>query len=1212
MKTIFNSLFLLATTLGVTNKAYSQCSVIISPNPITIECGDSVDLTAIGLEPTPVFIENFNGSALGAGWATSATVLFTNPCQPSLDGTPSAWYGNVPLPRTLTTNGFDVSCGAQVCFDLDFAREQGNLDCEAPDLIDEGVYLQWSTTGGAPWTDIFYFQPDVTNGAYSNWANYCFTIPPGAWSANTSFRWHQPSATSTVHDHWGIDNVIVTPTPCGYWYDWANIPNVPTSTATTDPQTIRVAPTATTTYDVLFTNGIDACNSSVTVNVNPFLVIDATTVDATVCPGNCTVLDIPTSTFCTETNWAEGSDRTTVVTINTFPCVPVGETITAMTLDASFVFATCPSWSTFDIVVNGVTIANDVCSVTAQDLSAYLPITSVQIVSSDANNFADYVKINMTLNITSSGNPAYNYSWTPAGSLNNANIQSPNACPTATTTYTGTLTEATSGCTATNTVTVGVSTLVAAADVNICNGATTTLSATGVSACGGAGSNYSWSPATGLSNATISNPVASPSATTTYTVSYVDGCGCTITEDVIVSVGAPTLPTMTTTPESCDGANDGTATGTANGMTPGYTYLWDDGAAQTTNPATGLADGTYTVTITDALGCSASNSTTVAAGPIITAGITPEANQCLTGNSFTFDNTGTTGVTYAWDFGDAGPGTSALEDPTYTFPAAGTFTVTQTVSSGTCNAQATIDVTINTSNTGTDVQTACDTYTWPLNSTTYTNSTTAPTVTLSNAANCDSVVTLDLTITTFSQGTDVQIACDTYTWPLNTTTYTTSNSNATYTIVNGSVNGCDSIVTLDLTINNSNTGTDVQVACNTYTWPLNLTTYTSNTNTPTVTLINAANCDSVVTLDLTITTFSQGTDVQVACDSYTWPLNTTTYTTSNNTAMFTIPNGSVNGCDSIVLLDLTINTSNTGTDVQAACNSYTWPLNTTTYTSSTNTPTVTLTNAANCDSVVTLDLTITTCVTPTAAYSVSDSNICIGECIDFTDQSTEATTWQWTFTGGSPSSSAAQNPGTICFNATGTYTIKQVVTNTFGSDSTTTQIVVNALPLIVASPDVTIKLGESTTLNAVGMSGLYTWSPPRGLDCPTCVTPTSTPEQTITYTVTVDSNGCIATDDVTVIVDNDIEIVIPNIFTPNGDGSNDIFTIAGTNIESVVVEIYSRWGQKVFGWNNVKGYWDGRTLSGSEASAGTYFYIITVKGIDEVEYLKKGSFTLIR
>jgi hypothetical protein len=221
---------------------------------------------------------------------------------------------------------------------------------------------------------------------------------------------------------------------------------------------------------------------------------------------------------------------------------------------------------------------------------------------------------------------------------------------------------------------------------------------------------------------------------------------------------------------------------------------------------------------------------------------------------------------------------------------------------------------------------------------------------LTNAAGCDSVLTLNLTINN-NTGTDTQTACDSYTW-IDGNTYASNNNIATYTLTN--VVGCDSVVTLNLTINN-NTGTDIQPSCDSYTW-IDGNTYTASNSTATHTLTNAAGCDSVVTLNLTINNSSTVIDAQTACDSYTW-IDGNTYTSSNNTATHTLTNTA--GCDSVVTLNLTINSSNTGTDTQTACDSYTW-IDGNAYTSNNNTATHTLTNTAGCDSVVTLDLTINT------------------------------------------------------------------------------------------------------------------------------------------------------------------------------------------------------------------------------------------------------------
>ena len=368
------------------------------------------------------------------------------------------------------------------------------------------------------------------------------------------------------------------------------------------------------------------------------------------------------------------------------------------------------------------------------------------------------------------------------------------------------------------------------------------------------------------------------------------------------------------------------------------------------------------------------------------------------------------------------------------------------------------------STSGTDVQTACDSFTW-INNVTYTTSNNTATYTIINAAGCDSLVTLNLTINSSSTGTDVQTACDSLTW-INNVTYTISNNTATYTTTNAA--GCDSLVTLNLTINSSSTGTDVQTACNSFTW-INNVTYNTSNNTATYTTTNAAGCDSVVTLNLTIINSSTGTDVQTACDSYTW-INNVTYTASNNTATYTFTNAA--GCDSVVTLNLTINYSNTGTDVQTACNSFTW-INNVTYTASNNTATYTLTNAAGCDSVVTLNLTM--------------NNSSIG-----TDVQTACNTFTW-----------INNVTYTASNNTATYTL----TNAAGCDS----VVTLNLTINRVSDSTTTTYG--VTIRANNASATYQW-----LDCDNNYAiingetgQTFTATASGNYAVELTENGCVDT-----------------------------------------------------------------------------------------------------
>ncbi len=271
-------------------------------------------------------------------------------------------------------------------------------------------------------------------------------------------------------------------------------------------------------------------------------------------------------------------------------------------------------------------------------------------------------------------------------------------------------------------------------------------------------------------------------------------------------------------------------------------------------------------------------------------------------------NRNTTGAVYPYT-SSAINITGNTFDPNYYY-----FYYNWKLSSGCESPLVPVTATINPSSAaGTDTRTECSPYTW-IDGNVYTANNTTATFNIlgGSASGCDSLVTLNLTIQNPALGTDVQSACGSYTW-INGTTYTSSNSTATFTLAGAAANGCDSIVTLNLTILNPVNGTDVQSACGTYTW-INGTTYTSSNNTATFTLAGGAanGCDSIVTLNLTILNPTTGIDVQTACDNYSW-IDGNNYASSNNTATFTFPGGAANGCDSIVTLNLTINSVDAST-----------------------------------------------------------------------------------------------------------------------------------------------------------------------------------------------------------------------------------------------------------------------------------------------------------
>src|SRR5690606_22069770 len=203
--------------------------------------------------------------------------------------------------------------------------------------------------------------------------------------------------------------------------------------------------------------------------------------------------------------------------------------------------------------------------------------------------------------------------------------------------------------------------------------------------------------------------------------------------------------------------------------------------------------------------------------------------------------------------------------------------------SNACHSLVTCVLTLLNSASGTDEHTASASFVCNAALSHSASNNTATFNIVGGAANgCDSLVTLDLTILNSATGTDVHTACNSFTW-IDGETYTSSNNTRTLDRRVGEANGCDSLVTLDYTILNSATGTDVRTACNSFTW-IDGENYTSSNNTATFNIIGGAanGCDSLVTLDLTILNSATGTDVQTACSSFTW-IDGETYTSSNNT-----------------------------------------------------------------------------------------------------------------------------------------------------------------------------------------------------------------------------------------------------------------------------------------------------------------------------------------
>ena len=276
----------------------------------------------------------------------------------------------------------------------------------------------------------------------------------------------------------------------------------------------------------------------------------------------------------------------------------------------------------------------------------------------------------------------------------------------------------------------------------------------------------------------------------------------------------------------------------------------------------------------------------------------------------------------------------------------GSYSYTSFTTGG-CDSTANINVIVNYSDFHVDVITACDSYTW-IDGVTYSSSTNTPIVTYTNLSGCDSTIALDLTINTSNSGSASITACDSYTWSANGTTYTSSGS---FTEVLSNAEGCDSTATLNLTINYANSGSASITACDSYTWSANGTTYTSSGSFTEV-LTNVQGCDSTATLNLTINYASSGSATETVCDSYTAPDGAVYTSTGMYTAI--IPNAA--GCDSTITIDLTVNNATASSISETALDSYTAPSGAVYTTSGVFNDTIA--NAAGCDSVITITLTM--------------------------------------------------------------------------------------------------------------------------------------------------------------------------------------------------------------------------------------------------------------
>jgi len=662
--------------------------------------------------------------------------------------------------------------------------------------------------------------------------------------------------------------------------------------------------------------------------------------------------------------------------------------------------------------------------------------------------------------------------------------------------------------------------------------------------------NYTYSWSTTQTTSTITGLCAN-----NYTLTITDNNACTFDTVILITQPAILSSTVSTTLVLCNGGTNGAVTILNSGGTSPYTYSWSN--SSTTNSISNVIAGNYTVTITDNNSCTFDTVVTITEPGILSSTVITTNSTCNNSDgSATINLSGGTGpYNYNWSIG--GTNSSVTGIP------AGIYSVTVTDNNG-CSITASANV---NNNNGPSASVA---------------------ITQSVSCNGGSNGILTATI---SGGANPF----TYLWSNGATDLQTTGllaGNYSFTVTDGS--SCTAISTatvvqpslLTSTItsgnvlcNNGNTGNASIMASGgtfayTYSW--------SNAQTGTT-----ATGLSAATYSVTITDGNGCISQQTV--TITEPAILTNTITSTDVSCFGGNNGSA----------LAIPAGGAGPY------SYLWnnaQTNTSASSLTAGTYTVLVTDANNC----TIQETVTITQPGIISVSVSSTPDTCGDGKGMASAMAAGGTspFIYTWSNGQTTQGISNLPSAL-----------YSVTVTDNNGCTQTQSInINPTATVNANAglDTTIIQGSSAQLNASG-SGSYAWSPSQGLSCTTCANPIASPSRTTSYIVVVtDANGCTNSD--TIIVTVEIvcgDIFVPNVFSPNGDGQNDLECVFGNCIESIAFTIYNRWGQIVFETNNLTECWNGH-YQGKPMDADVFTYILAATFTNGKSELKKGNISLIR
>ena len=605
-------------------------------------------------------------------------------------------------------------------------------------------------------------------------------------------------------------------------------------------------------------------------------------------------------------------------------------------------------------------------------------------------------------------------------------------------------------------------------NTHICEGETANLSVSGAGT-------YTWSNGAHTSSITVNSPG-------TYTVTTSLPNGCSSIASAVVSVSTAPTPTILGSTVLCQGQS---TTLTANG---GVFYLWNNGS--TNNNISVSQNGVYTVTATNAEGCSATTSVTVTVNPLPNVSISGNNSFCQ-GNSVALTASGASN--YAWSNGSSNA-TSTVSNP-------GTYTLIGTDANN-CSNTATKTVTVNPTYNVPITHSICQGESYNFNGQILTTSGTY-TQNLSTINGCDSIIILTLTVKNLP--TPVILGNTALCQGQSTTL--TANGGTSYIWSNGSTNNNISV---------------------------------SQSGIYTVTAINAEGCSATANVTVTVNplpnvnisgnnSFCQGDNVTLSAsgaNTYVWSnASTNASITVSGAGNYTVTGTDANGCSNIATKTVSVNPTYNIPLTHSICQGESYNFYGQNLTTA-GTYTHTLQTVNGCDSVLTLSLTVRPLPTPTIS---GNTILCQGQSTTLTANSGVSYLW-----------SDASTNNSISVSQSGIYTV--TATNAEGCSATANvTVMVNPLPTITVSGNTTLCAGNSTTLTASGADN-YSWS-----------TGDNTASVSISafgvYTVTGTSTaGCSNTANVTVLVSQSPVITI--------SGETDICTGESTTFTANGGETY--------------------------------------------------------